>query len=54
MSRSAARTPKNTILLLIGTMARMVSSFVFVIFSASQLEFAGFGKYSLDAFDFDL
>lgn len=54
MSNSAARTSKNTIMLFAGTMVRMIANFGFVVFAADKLGVAGFGKYSLGVFYFEL
>lgn len=48
------RTTKNTLMLIAGTLVRMVGSFVFVLYAASLLGVAGFGKFSLAIFYFEL
>jgi O-antigen/teichoic acid export membrane protein len=48
------RAGKNALMLFSGTAARMVATFVFVIFSANHLGPEGFGKYSLVVHYFEL
>lgn len=45
---------KNTFMLFAATMVRMVASFIFVLFAASKMGVAGFGKYSITIFYFEL
>ncbi len=55
MSNSKAiRTSKNALMLLFGTIARMVGSFAFVLYSASLLGVVGFGKLSITIHFFEL
>ena len=53
-SSTFLRTGKNASMLLAGTMARMVASFVFVIFCADKLGVEGFGKYSITMHYYEL
>ncbi|MFN3189911.1 MAG: flippase [Aureliella sp.] len=52
--REAMRASKNTAMLFAGTLARMVGSFVFVIYCADALGVEGFGKYSIAVHFFEL
>ncbi len=55
MSRSKTlRTSKNALMLLAGTMTRMVASFAFVIYSANLLSVEGFGKLAIATHFFEL
>lgn len=51
---AARRTSKNTVMLLAGTMTRMIGSFAFVIYCADQMGVEGFGKYSIAIHYFEL
>ena len=53
-SGKALRTSKNATMLLIGTVARMVASFAFVLYSASLLGVESFGKLSISIHIFEL
>lgn len=52
--RTAIRTSKNAVMLLVGTMARMVAGFAFVLYCADQLGVEGFGQYSIAIHYFEL
>jgi O-antigen/teichoic acid export membrane protein len=55
MSRDIAlRTSKNTLMLVVGTLARMVAGFAFVLYSADSLGVEGFGKFSIASLYFEL
>ncbi|MCA9193631.1 MAG: flippase [Planctomycetales bacterium] len=51
---SAARTSVNAMMLLAGTMFRMVASFAFVLYSSNVLHADGYGKYSIAIHYFEL
>ncbi len=51
---TARRTSKNAVMLLTGTMTRMVASFAFVLYCAANLGVEGFGKYSIAIHYFEL
>lgn len=51
---SARRTSKNTVMLLAGTLLKMVASFAFVLYCADQMGVEGFGKYSIAIHYFEL
>lgn len=52
--KTAVRTSKNAFMLLAGTMTRMVASFAFTIYAASELGVEGFGKFSIAVHYFEL
>lgn len=51
---TAIRTSKNAVMLLAGTLLRMIASFAFVIYCADRLGVEGFGKYSIVLHYFEL
>ncbi|TWU35815.1 colanic acid exporter [Novipirellula aureliae] len=48
------KTSKNAVMLLAGTMIRMIAAFAFIVYCADQLGVEGFGKYTVAVHYFEL